>query len=177
MTETVPAEGTIAYFAHQKEGATYLGALVVVSFEGDPVDFAYTDPVTLNRFSQQLLGARADGYMIGRVLLEPPLKQVKAPGIVCFDEPHLLERRPPTQTPAVVFAAAAAPHKEGHWSFHTVKNGSQAAEGCWVSRANKDAGVLAKLQEAAAAMAPFGIRDPFRQLRAAMAEVPRPAAR
>ena len=88
------AEETIAYFAHQKQGSAYLGALVVVSFEGDPVDFAYTDPVTLNRFSAQLLGARADGYMISRVLLEPLLKQVKAPGLVCFDEPQVLLRRP-----------------------------------------------------------------------------------
>jgi hypothetical protein len=62
MTEAVYAEGTIAYFAHQTQGATYLGALVVVTFEGDPVDFAYTDPVTLSRFSQQLFGAPADGH-------------------------------------------------------------------------------------------------------------------
>lgn len=176
MTESVPGEGTIAYFAHQKQGATYLGALVVVSFEGDPVDFAYTDPVTLNRFSLQLLGPRADGYMIAHVLLEPLLKQVKAPGMVCFDEPHLLERRPAILPPAVVFAAADAPHKEGHWSFHTVKNGSQGPESCWVSRP-KDAGVAAMLQEAAAAMAPFSLREPFRQLRAALGEVSRPPAR
>jgi hypothetical protein len=176
MTDDVSAEGTLAYFAHQKQGATYTGALVVVSFEGDPVDFAYTDPVTLSRFSLQLLGARADGYMIARVLLEPLLKQVKAPGIVCFDEPHLLERRPLAPPPAVVFAAADAAHKEGHWSFHTVKNGSQPPEGFWVSRA-RDGGVLAKLQEASGAMAPFGLREPFRQLRAAMGEVARPPAK
>lgn len=172
MTEGLGAEGTIAYFAHQKEAATYLGALVVVSLEGDPLDFAYTDPVTLNRFSQQLLGARADGYMIARVLLLPLLKQVKPPGILCFDEPHLLARRPPTEGPAVVFAGADAPHKEGCWSFHSVKNGSLPPEAMWVAR-TKDAGVVAKLQEAASAMAPFSIREPFRQLRAAMAEVAR----
>jgi hypothetical protein len=176
MSEPHDAEGTIAYFAHQKQGATYLGALVVVTAEGDPVDFAYTDAVTLNRFSQQLLGGRADGYMIARVLLEPLLKQVKTPGIVCFDEPHLLARRPPTEPPAVVFAAADAPHKEDQWSFRSVKNGSGTPEGCWVARA-EDAGVLAKLQEVAAAMAPFGIREPFRQLRAAMAELARAPAK
>jgi hypothetical protein len=169
-------EGTIAYFAHQKQGAAYLGALVVVSFEGDPVDFAYTDPVTLNRFSVQLLGARADGYMISQVLLEPLLKQVKAPGLVCFDEPHVLVRRPLAALPSVVFAPAEAAHKAGAWAFQKLGNGVASSEGCWVSAAG-DASVAGKLQKIAAAMAPFGLREPFRQLRAAMGELGSPPSR
>ncbi len=169
-------EGTIAYFAHQKQGAAYLGALVVVSFEGDPVDFAYTDPVTLNRFSVQLLGARADGYMISRVLLEPLLKQVKAPGLVCFDEPHVLMRRPLGGLPSVVFAPADAAHKAGAWTFQKLGNGAGPSEGCWVSAAG-DASVAGKLQKVSAAMAPFGLREPFRQLRAAMGELGSPSAK
>ena len=163
-------EGTIAYFAHQKQGAAYVGALVVVSFEGDPVDFAYTDPVALNRFSVQLLGARADGYMIARVLLEPLLKQVKVPGLVCFDEPHVLLRRPVAGPPSVVFAPAEAAHKAGAWAFQKLGNGVVSSEGCWVS-GQGDASVAGKLQQAAAAMAPFGLREPFQKLRAAMGEL------
>ena len=169
-------EETIAYFAHQKQGGAYSGALVVVTFEGDPVDFAYTDPVTLNRFSVQLLGARADGYMISRVLLEPLLKQVKAPALVCFDEPHVLLRRPAGGPPSVVFAPADAAHKDGPWSFQSLGNGSNPAEGCWVSPA-ADPSVAGKLQKIAAAMAPFGLREPFRQLRAAMGELAQPPAK
>jgi len=176
MSEPTRTEDTIAYFAHQRQGATYLGALVVVSLEGDPVDFAYTDPVTLNRFSLHLLGARADGYMVARVLLEPLLKQVKTPGMVCFDEPRLLERRPLDEPPAVVFAPPDAAHKEGVWSFHTLENGTPKAEGFWTTGA-KAVGVLPRLQHAASGMAPFGIREPFQQLRAAMAEVARPPAK
>jgi hypothetical protein len=169
-------EGTIAYFAHQKQGAAYLGALVVVSFEGDPVDFAYTDPVTLNRFSAQLLGARADGYMISRVLLEPLLKQVKTPGLVCFDEPHVLLRRPMSAVPSVVFAPADASHKAGAWAFQKLGHGAGLAEGCWVSATGEES-VAGKLQKIAAAMAPFGVREPFRQLRAAMAELGSPSGK
>jgi hypothetical protein len=164
------ADETIAYFAHKKQANAYLGALVVVSFEGDPVDFAYTDPVTLNRFSAQLLGARADGYMISRVLLEPLLKQVKAPSLVCFDEPQVLLRRPVGAAPSVVFAPGDAAHKDGSWSFHEPGNGSRPPEGFWVSPGD-DSTVTARLRTAAAAMAPFGLREPFRQLRAAMGEL------
>jgi hypothetical protein len=176
MTESSPADETIAYFAHQKQGNAYVGALVVVSYEGDPVDFAYTDPVILNRFSLQLLGARADGYMISRVLLEPLLKQVKAPGVVCFDEPYVLLRRPVAGPPRVVFARADAAHKDGAWSFHELATGAGPSEGCWVAPAG-DASVAVRLQKAAAVMAPFALREPFQKLRAAMAELGQPAAK
>ena len=176
MTESIPADETIAYFAHQKQGNAYVGALVVVSYEGDPVDFAYTDPVTLNRFSLQLLGARADGYMIARVLLEPLLKQVKAPGVVLFDEPHVLLRRPAGGPPSVVFAGADAAHKDGAWSFHEPVNRAGPTEGYWVSPAG-DASVAARLQKAAAVMAPFALREPFEKLRAAMGELGQPLAK
>jgi hypothetical protein len=113
--------------------------------------------------------------MIARVLLEPLVTQVKAPGAVCFDEPHLLQRRPVAGAPVVVFAPRDAPHKEGHWSFHALRNGDRNTEGCWVAEGRHF--VLARLQEAAAAMAPFGLREPFRQLRAALGEVARPPAK
>ena len=170
MTSGHDGDETIGYFAHYKQANAYLGALVVVTFEGDPVDFAYTDPVTLNRFSVQLLGARADGYMISRVLLEPLLKQVKAPSLVCFDEPQVLLRRSVGTAPSVVFAPADAAHKDGSWSFHQPGNGSRPPEGFWVSPVG-DASVAARLRTVAAAMAPFGLREPFRQLRAAMGEL------
>jgi hypothetical protein len=176
MTESIPADETIAYFAHQKQGNAYVGALVVLSYEGDPVDFAYTDPVSLNRFSMQLLGVRADGYMIARVLLEPLLKQVKAPGIVCFDEPHVLLRRPNGGPPSVVFAGADAAHKDGAWSFHALATGAGPSEGCWVAPTG-DASVAGRLQKAAEAMAPFALREPFQKLRAAMGELGQPAAK
>jgi hypothetical protein len=108
--------------------------------------------------------------MISRVLLEPLLKQVKAPSLVCFDEPQVLLRRPVGAAPSVVFAPADAAHKDGSWSFRLPGNGSRPPEGFWVSPVD-DASAAARLRAVAAAMAPFGLREPFRQLRAAMGEL------
>ncbi len=170
MSRDLPEEGAIAYFAYQRQGATYLGALVVVSLEGDPLDFAYTDPVTLNSFSLRLLGSRADGYMVSRILLEPLLRQVKTPLFVCFDDAQVLHRRLRLAQPGVVFADAGLPHKEGHWVPHALKDGPNTTLHCWITY-NADKGLLGRIRQAAEAMAPFDITEPFKQLRAAMAEM------
>jgi hypothetical protein len=183
---TVPDEGPSAaaracedarlgYFAYQKQGATYTAALVVVSAEGDPLDFAHTDPVALNRFSLQLLGARADGYMVARVLLEPLLRQVATPAVVCFDDAQVLQRRLVLDQPAIVFAARDAPHKDSHWAFQTL-GAARSSEAFWISRGTEPS-VVRRLQHVATAMAPFGLREPFVQLRAAMSELVREPAR
>jgi hypothetical protein len=165
------AERRIGYFAHQREATTAWAALVEVTPEGDPVEFLYTDAVTVNRFTQRLLGARVDGYVVGQVLLEPLLSRAADHlALLCFDDPAVLQRRLVCGVPVAVFAPGTAPHKQGAWEAETVAVGNGRGQTWWMVPETRGS-ALAMLHQAAAAMAPFGILDPFAQLRAAMAEL------
>jgi len=171
MAEAPPDPPLIGYFAHVREAATAWGALVLMTPEGDPLDFLYTEPVTVGRLTQALLGARADGYVLARVLLAPLLEQAGPRlALLCLDDVAALQRRFTFEVPVAVAAAADAPHKDGAWTAEAVPNGDGQSHTWWLGDGARD-DARARLREAAAAMAPFGILDPFRQLRAAMAEV------
>jgi hypothetical protein len=164
-------ERLIGYFAHAREVATAWGALVLVTTEGDPVDFLYTDPVTLSRLTLRLLGPRMDAYLVGRVLLEPLLEQAGGRlSLLCFDDPAVLQRRFEFPVPVAVLASGEVAHKDGAWAAETVPLGNGHDQTWWLASDTRSTAV-AMLKQAAAAMAPFGILDPFQQLRAAMAEV------
>jgi len=167
----VSPERTIGYFAHVRDAMAYWGALVLLTPDGDPSELFYTEPVNLNRLTHQLLGPRADAYVIERVLLRPLLEQVGngATAAVCFDDPAVLQRHLRLAVPVAVLAPKEAAHRAGAWRFQTIPDGDHA-EGCWVQPESAETALQA-LAEAAAGMAPFGLRDPFRQLRAAMAEI------
>ena len=164
-------ERTLGYFAHVRDAMAYWGALVLLTPDGDPSELFYTEPVHLNRLTHQLLGPRADAYVIERVLLKPLLEQAGhgAASALCFDDPAVLQRRLRLPVPAAVLAPPEAAHRAGSWRFQTIPDGDRR-EGCWVQPETGDA-VIRALQEAAEGMAPFGLRDPFRQLRAAMTEI------
>jgi hypothetical protein len=163
-------EGLIGYFVHRREAAVSWAALVQVTPEGDPVDFLYTDPLTLNGFTRRLLGARVDAYLVGRVLLGPLLAQAgEGLSLLCFDDPSVLLRRLEPKPPMAVFAPRDAAHKAGAWVAETVAVGN-GDQNWWLAPETADAAVRV-LQQAAAAMAPFGILEPFAQLRAAMVEL------
>jgi len=164
-------EPLIGYFAHVREAASAWGALVLVTPEGDPVDFLYTDPVTLNRLTHRLLGPRMDGYLVARVLLQPLLEQAGSRlSLLCFDDPAVLQRRFAYLVPVAVLASHDVPHKDGAWIAETVPSANGHGQTWWLASETR-AAALAALKQTAAAMAPFGILDPFQQLRAAMAEV------
>ena len=164
-------EGLIGYFVHRREAAVSWAALVQVTPEGDPVDFLYTDPLTLNGFTRRLLGSRVDAYLVGRVLLDPLLEQAGGRlSLLCFDDPAVLLRRLDPKLPMAVFAPRDAAHKAGAWVAETVALGNGGDQSWWLAPETADAAVRA-LQQTAAAMAPFGILEPFAQLRAAMVEV------
>lgn len=164
-------EGLIGYFAHAREAAMAWGALVLVTPEGDPVDFFYTDPVTVSRLTHRLLGPRVDAYLVGQVLLSPLLEQAGGRlSLLCFDEPALLQRDFAFGVPAAVQAAGDAVHRDGAWVCEIVSIGNGHDHTWWLARATRTA-AAATLRQATTAMAPFGILDPFAQLRAAMAEV------
>ncbi|MGH9885872.1 MAG: hypothetical protein ACREBE_10105 [bacterium] len=163
-------ERTIGYFAHVRDAMAYWGALVLLTPEGDPSELFYTEPVNLNRLTHQLLGPRADAYVIERVLLRPLLEQVNgATSVVCFDDPAVLQRHLRLPVPAVVLAPPDSVHRAEAWRFQAIPDGAHA-EGCWVQPDSAEIALQA-LADMAAGMAPFGLRDPFRQLRAAMAEI------
>lgn len=165
------AEPLIGYFAHVREAASAWGALVLMTPEGDPVDFFYTDPVTLNRLTHRLLGPRMDAYLVARVLLQPLLEQAGGRlSLLCFDDPAVLQRQPRFDVPVAVLAAREAPHKDGAWVAESVPSGNGHDRTWWLA-AETHSAALAALEQAVAAMAPFALLDPFQQLRAAMAEV------
>lgn len=171
MADARPDPPLIGYFAHVREAAAAWGALVLMTVDGDPLDFLYTEPVTVGRLTQTLLGARADGYVLARVLLAPLLEQAGPRlTLLCLDDPALLQRRFQFEVPVAVTAPADAPHKDGAWTAESLANGDGTTHTWWLGGDAREA-ALARLREAAAAMAPFGLLDPFRQLRAAMAEV------
>ncbi|HEX6739933.1 MAG TPA: hypothetical protein VF310_16765 [Vicinamibacteria bacterium] len=162
-------EALIGYFVHRREAAASWAALVQVTPEGDPVDFLYTDPLALSGFTRRLLGPRVDAYLVGRVLLAPLLAQAGRLSLLCFDDPAVLLRRLDVEVPVAVHAPAEAAHKGGAWVRETVAmNGADHT--WWLAPRSADAAVDA-LRGAAEAMAPFGILEPFQQLRAAMVEL------
>lgn len=172
MPSPVERERRIGYFAHRREATTAWAALVEVTPEGDPVDFLYTDAVTINRFTQRLLGRRVDGYVVGQVLLQPLLSQAgDRLTLLCFDDPAVLQRRLACGVPVAVFAPGDAPHKDGVWTVETVAVGNGGGGQTWWTVPETRSTAVSVLQQAAAAMAPFGILEPFAQLRAAMAEL------
>jgi hypothetical protein len=170
MTDTRP-DSLIGYFAHVREASSAWAALVLVTPEGDPVDFLYTDPVALNRLTNRLLGPRLDGYLVTRVLLAPLLEQAgHRLSLLCFDDPAILQRRLDSDLPLAVFAPHDTTHKDGAWIAESLPSNNGHPHTWWLAPATYSA-ALAALKQTAAAMAPFGILEPFNQLRAAMAEV------
>jgi hypothetical protein len=170
-------DARLGYFAHERDGATFRGALAVLSLEGDPVDLVYTDPVSVSRLTQALLGPRLDAYMLARVLAEPLLAQAKEkPAVVCFEDARLLLRHLRLGVPAVVMADPDAPHRETGWRLEQIGNGAADRELLWVAQQGQKA-TVALLEEARRTMAPFGIREPFRQVKAAIAALAKEAPR
>jgi len=174
-----PASGSrLGYVALERDGSACRGAMVVLTVEGDPVDLVYTDPVAISRITEGLLGPRLDAYLLARVMMEPLTSQAREkPSILCFDEAGLLLRRLATEVPAVVLADAEAAHRADYWRLGHVGGRGGGREPVWVDAASRDGGPLALLDEARRAMAPFGLRDPFRQLHAAIAALAKEGTR
>jgi hypothetical protein len=156
------------------DGHSHVAGLLVVGPEGDPLDFAYTEPVALSPLERFLLGARLEAYVLARVMLPPLLAQAKVrPRVVLADETSLLQRRPRIEVPLVVLALEAAVVKEGAWDALALHGGSPGMA-FWVSRESQD-GAREQLERAIAEMAPFTIAEPFEQVRRTLREMRRGA--
>ena len=165
--DTTGTGPVVGYFVHAAEGASYLGAMLIATPQGDPTDFVYTEAVTVSSFHRALLGRRLAGWMAGRVLAPALLAQVSHPPVaVCADDEALLARPPAGAPPWVVVGRKAAPHAPG-WASFPLDGGDGAL---WIPDGAAD-GVLAVVRRAHEALAPEGLRETFGRARAALAEV------
>jgi hypothetical protein len=163
--------GTLGYVAQVGDGHGYVGGLFVVGPEGDPLDFAYTEPVTLSPLERFLLGPRAEAYLLARVMMPALVAQAKLrPSVLVLDDATLLLRRPGTDLPVVVVALENGLVKDGAWE--RLEPAGAAGLLVWVSQGSQD-GARGHIEHAIAEMAPFTILEPFEQVRRTLREMRR----
>ena len=69
----------LAYFMAVKEGASYLGGLLVTDTSGIPLDFRYTEPITPTRLQGILYGKSLEPHLKEEVIQKTLLKELKTP--------------------------------------------------------------------------------------------------
>lgn len=69
----------LAYFMATKEGASYLGGLLVTDTSGIPLDFRYTEPITPTRLQSILYGKSLEPHLKEEVIQKTLLKELKTP--------------------------------------------------------------------------------------------------
>src|SRR5664279_4390375 len=67
----------LAYFMAVKEGASYLGGLLVTDTSGIPLDFRYTEPITPTRLQSILYGKSLEPHLKEEVIQKTLLKELK----------------------------------------------------------------------------------------------------
>ena len=73
MTE----ELRLAYYVAIKEGASYLGGLLMTNSMGIPTDFRYTEPITPTKLQSVLYGKALEPHLKGEVIQKALLKEIK----------------------------------------------------------------------------------------------------
>lgn len=68
----------LAYFVAMKEGASYLGGLLLTDASGLPLDFRYTEPITPTRLQSVLYGKALEPHLKEEVIQRTLLKELKA---------------------------------------------------------------------------------------------------
>ncbi len=71
------ADIRLAYFMATKEGASYLGGLLVVDGSGIPMDFRYTEPITPSKLQSILYGKALEPHLKEEVIQRTLLKELK----------------------------------------------------------------------------------------------------
>ena len=69
----------LAYFMAIKEGASYLGGLLMTDASGIPLDFRYTEPITPTALQGILYGKSLEPHLKEEVIQKTLLKELKAP--------------------------------------------------------------------------------------------------
>lgn len=168
--ETNGDGNTIGFISYISEGRAYRGGLLIVDLDGDPVDFAHTAPVRLNRVTRPLFGDRFSGYLVGHVLAEPLLDWIDTkPDVLCFDDPGILARQVPFDLPLALLASDGVAC-DSRWSPLDLGR-DQGAESSWLVEATRKHKAREILKTATSRFAPCLLSEPFERLRAALHEV------
>ncbi|HOD33283.1 MAG TPA: hypothetical protein PKO12_07380 [Holophaga sp.] len=67
----------LAYFVTLKEGASYLGGLLLTDPSGIPLDFRYTEPITPTKLQALLYGKALEPHLKEEVIQKALLKELK----------------------------------------------------------------------------------------------------
>jgi hypothetical protein len=67
----------LAYFVVMKEGASYLGGLLLTDPSGIPLDFRYTEPITPTKLQGVLYGKALEPHLKEEVIQKTLLKELK----------------------------------------------------------------------------------------------------
>jgi len=67
----------LAYFVTMKEGASYLGGLLLTDTSGIPLDFRYTEPITPTKLQTVLYGKALEPHLKEEVIQKTLLKELK----------------------------------------------------------------------------------------------------
>ena len=80
----------LAYFVVMKEGASYLGGLLLTDTSGIPLDFRYTEPITPTKLQTVLYGRALEPHLKGEVIQKTLLKELKtAPDLLVLPASEL----------------------------------------------------------------------------------------
>ncbi len=80
----------LAYFMAVKEGASYLGGMMVTDTSGIPLDFRYTEPITPTRLQTILYGKSLEPHLKEEVIQKTLLKELKtAPDLLILGATEL----------------------------------------------------------------------------------------
>ena len=166
-------EAFLGYLAVRAEAEGVLGGLLILDANGDPVDFAYTEPVRLTWPTRVLFGDRLAAYIATRVLAPPLLASVTVkPAVMCFDDPAVLSRNFILDAPAAVCCSVGVPAKKQYWRDLALNGATTNAERSWWGQLEAAEGIRAVLALVADSRSPDEMIEPFERLRLALREVP-----
>ena len=74
----------LAYYVAIKEGASYLGGLLMTDSQGIPSDFRYTEPIAPTKLQSVLYGKALEPHLRGEVIKKALLKEIKTPPDLMF---------------------------------------------------------------------------------------------
>jgi hypothetical protein len=167
------SEAFLGYLAIHAEAEGFLGGLLILDANGDPVDFAYTEPVKLTWPTKVLFGARLAAYIATRVLAPPLLASVTVkPSVMCFDDPAVLSRDFLLDAPAAVCCSVGVPAKTQYWRDLALNGAPENAERSWWGQLEAAERIRAVLAFVADSRSPDEMIEPFERLRLALREVP-----
>lgn len=167
------SEAFLGYLAVHAEADGFVGGLLILDANGDPVDFAYTDPIKLTWPSRVLFGARLAAYVATRVLAPPLLASVTVkPAVMCFDDPAVLSRNFLLDAPAAVCCSVGVPAKTQYWRDLALNGAAENAERSWWGQLEAADQIRAVLTLVAGSRSPDEMIEPFERLRLALREIP-----